>query len=322
MTKSNPSASSSAKYRTYVLGGVLAALLLYFGGEWVVENLLQGPVEEARKSNENLKEQKLKREKDLERAHQATELLVRWEKQSLPSDLEMAPWLYRAWLIELVEDVGLGNPSVAPGQPVSRGGLFHTIGFSLRGRGTLEQLTRFLFAFYRTDLLHQVRMLIITPLGDSGQLDLTLSIEAAVLARAGPEGPKEATVEERQETIFEDFRRRTWRESDRLASLRLVDYDSIITRNLFGIGGAPNPIDHAYLTAITSIDGEPAAWFKLRATDESLQLRQGEEFQIGPVAGKIAEIVGSDVIIESDGERWLLTLGERLVDAYALPPEF
>ena len=45
-------------------------------------------------------------------------------------------------------------------------------------------------------------------------------------------------------------------------------------------------------------------------------------FQIGPVAGTIAEIVGSEVIIESDGERWLLTLGDRLVDAYALPPEF
>jgi hypothetical protein len=322
MTKPTEGTSTFAKYRPYVLGAAFAALLLYFGGEWILENVLQGPIENARQRNASLRKQKKDKEEDLERAHQATEFLVRWEKQSLPSDLESARWLYQAWLVELVEDVGLGSPSVNSGQPISRGGLFHTIGFSVRGRGTLEQLTRFLFAFYRTDLLHQVRLLIITPLANTEQLDLTLSIEAAVLPRAGPEGTDGATAEQRQETIFEDFRRRTYRESERLASLTLVDYDPITTRNLFGLGGKPDPTDHAYLTAINSVDGEPEAWFTLRATDEVLKLRQGDGFQIGPVAGTIAEIAGSDVIIESDGERWLLTLGERLVDAYALPPEF
>ena len=322
MTKPTESASTLAKYRPYLLAGAFAALLLYFGGEWVLENVLQGPIEKARQRNASLEKQKRDKEEALRRAHRATELLVRWEKQSLPSDLESARWLYQAWLVELVEDVGLGNPSVNSGQPISRGGLFHTISFSVRGRGTLEQLTRFLFAFYRTDLLHQVRLLIITPLGNAEQLDLTLSIEAAVLPRAGPEGRKGDTAEARQETIFEDFRSRTWRESERLASLSLVDYEPVITRNLFGIGGTPDPIDHAYLTAITTVDGEPEAWFKLRATDEVLKLRQGDALEIGPVAGAIAEIAGSDVIIESDGERWLLTFGERLVDAFALPPEF
>ncbi len=322
MTKPTESTSTFTKYRPYILGAAFAALLLYFGGEWVLENVLQGPIENARQRNESLEKQKKDKEEDLQRAHQATEFLVRWESQSLPSDLESARWLYQAWLVELVEDVGLDNPAVNSGQPISRGGLFHTIGFSVRGRGTLEQLTRFLFAFYRTDLLHQVRSLIITPLSNTEQLDLVVSIEAAVLPRAGPEGREGATAEQRQETIFEDFRRRTWRESERLASLTLVDYDPIVTRNLFGLGGRPDPTDHAYLTAINSVDGEPEAWFTLRATDEVLKLRQGDGFQIGPVAGTIAEIAGSDVIIESDGERWLLTLGERLIDAYALPPEF
>jgi hypothetical protein len=342
MSQASQSTSALARYRPYILGAVFAAMLLYFGGEWVLDNLLQGPIDNAEQRRERLTQQKEKLEEDLQRAHQATEYLVRWESQSLPSDLESARSLYQAWLVELVEDVGLGSRSVNSGQPISRGGLFHTINFSVRGRGTLEQLTQFLFAFYRTDLLHQVRSLMIIPLSNSEQLDLTVSIEALVLPKAGPEASKGETAEARQETIFEDFRRRTYRESDRLASLSLTDYSPIVTRNLFGVGGDPNPVDYAVLTAITTVDGEPEAWFKLRATDKTLKLRQGDALQIDPVAGTIeiadsdviiesdakrwlltiAEIAGSDVIIESDGERWLLTLGDRLVDAYALPPEF
>ena len=69
-------------------------------------------------------------------------------------------------------------------------------------------------------------------------------------------------------------------------------------------------------------DGSPQVWFTLRTSGEILKVGKGGDFEIGQFRGSIAEIEGADVIVESDGERWLLTLGERLTDASALPPEF
>lgn len=329
MNQTPQESSASAKYRPYVLAGVLGVSLLYFGGEWIVENLLQGPIEGARKTQERLNEEIEKREAGLERAREDARRLARWKTQSLPSDTEVARSLYQAWLLELVEHVKLGNPSVNSGEPLARQGLYHTISFSVRGRGTLQQWTEFLYLFYQTDLLHQIRSLNIIPLSDAAQLDVSVSIETMVLPGAGPEAKKGATADERQTAVFEDFRRRAGGESERLASMTLAsyqpptlaDYDPIVSRNLFGVGGSPDPTSHAYLTSINSVDGEPEVWFTLRASGETKKLREGASFQIGQVNGTIVEIEGSDMIFESEGERWLLTLGDSLVDACALPPE-
>jgi len=328
VSKSTRGNSTSAKYRQYILAAVFGAMVLYFGGEWVLKTL-QNPIDTARLKTERLKKEIKKRENELARARKAAKQLAVWETQSLPADVEVARSLYQAWLVELVDEVKLDDPSVNSGEPVSRQGMYHTLPFSVRGRGTLEQLAGFLFVFYRTDLLHQVRSLNITPLANSDRLDLSMSIEALVLPGAGPERRKGDTAEQAQETIFAEFRRRAWRNSQRLASAALADYDPIVQRNLFGIGGSPDPTDHTYLTAVSSVDGEPQAWFTLRAAGEVLKLRKGDQLEVkqssGTIAfsGKIAEIDGSDVIIETDdGERWLLTLGESLTDAYALPPEF
>ncbi len=38
--------------------------------------------------------------------------------------------------------------------------------------------------------------------------------------------------------------------------------------------------------------------------------------------GTVSEIGNLDLVLESDGERWLLTIGDNLAEAFALPPEF
>ena len=121
--------------------------------------------------------------------------------------------------------------------------------------------------------------------------------------------------------MFEEFRRRTWRASNRLAFDDLQAYQTIVTRNLFGMGGSPDPTDSAYLTSINEIDGQPEVWFTLRGTGELVKLRTGERLEIGPLTLEIAEVLGTDVILRVEGERWLLTLGDRITDAHALPPE-
>ena len=113
------------------------------------------------------------------------------------------------------------------------------------------------------------------------------------------------------------------RVADRLVSDDPGHYRVILERNLFGIGGTPEAIEHAVLTRVISVDDQPPeATFTVRTTDERITLTKGESLQIGSLRAKVVDIEDADVIIESDGQRWLLTIGDRLTDAFALPPEF
>lgn len=305
-----------ARYRQYGLAAVMLAMVAYFGGTWLLDHWIQGPLEAAQRETDRLREDVARREDALAKIRAAGKLLEQWEQQSLPENLEVARSLYQAWLVELVDDVQLSNPSVTSSEPTTRKGLYHSLSFSVRGRGTIDQLTRFLFAVYQTDLLHTVRSLTITPLQRSDQLDLSLSIEALALIGSG-----DAAAVGNPETVFEEFRRRTWRASNRLAFRDLQAYQAIVTRNLFGMGGTSDPTDSAYLTSINEIDGQPEVWFTLRGTGELVKLRTGQRLEIGPLTLEIAEVLGTDVVLRVGGERWLLSLGDRITDAYALPPE-
>jgi hypothetical protein len=283
----------------------------------VLEHAIEGPIREAERTAAKLEKGIEQRKTALAQAKTASELLDRWESQSLPADTEVARSLYQAWLLELVGDAEFSNPSVSSSEATGRKGVYQAFIFSLRARGTLDQLRRFLFAFYQTDLLHQIRSLNITPIGNAQLLDLSFTIEALALMTKGNLAPDASP-----ETVFEQFRQRTWRTSDRLASDRLEAYDSVVQRNLFGTGpGETDPTDHTYLTSITATNNVPEVWFTLRTTDEVFKLRPGEPVQIGSLQFSVAETYGTDVIIQTGDERWLLTLGDKLTDAFALPPE-
>lgn len=364
MTAASTENLTFTKYRTHILAGVFAVIALYFVEVWLIDNvLLKGRKETIIRDGKKISQaadKKLAKIKAVAgRAGYVEELL----SQSLPADSELARSLYQAWLVSLVVDsIKLDNPSVSPGEVVARRELKGwTLSFSVRGQGTLEQLTDFLFIFYRTNLRHQVRSLNVTPLRGGEKLDLSIYIEALALSNQAADTLEKIALFEDvgrarkladldrirkslkaeaennkpvdsgadyQQTIFQEFAQRAQQESFRLVSLDYNDYHNPITqRNLFSIGGNPDATDYAYLTTIRSVNGEPQALFTLRATDETLKLGIGDSFQIGQFSGTITEIEGPDVVIESEGdnlqkERWLLTLGESLTEAFALPPEF
>lgn len=292
------------KYRKHILAAIFGAMLLFYVGDWLLKNVLQGPLQTRRARTALLEKRIRAKRRELARACAAGKQLVAWWSQSLPSDGEVARSLYQAWLLELVGHVGLANPNVDPGEPINRSGLYRVLPFTVRGRGTLGQLTKFLFEFYRAGHLHQVRALGITPLPKTDELTLSISIEALVLAGA-----------DRKDRL-------TTERSDRLASDGLEDYRVIEQRNLFGVGGPPEAIQYAVLTKVTYVDDRPEVTFTLQTTDEKIPVGVGDRLEIGSFRARVVEINGADVIIESDGQRWLLTLGDRLIDAYALPPEF
>jgi len=291
-------------YRKHFLGLAFALLLAFYLGNWALDALYLKPLARAQRLTELLNERIELRERELAAARRAGMWLSACEAQSLPSDTEVARSLYQAWLLELVDHVGLAGPSVNSSPPSVQKGGFQALSFTVAGRGTLEQLTNFLFEFYTGGHLHQIRSIVVRPLARTDQLDLHLSIEALSLPTADRSDQLAAV------------------RSDRLVFDDVQQYRVITERNLFSVGGSPSAVEHTRLTGVTSDDGQPVAWFNLQTTGEMQKLRTGDVLEVDHFSGKVAEIEGNDVVLESDGGRWLLTIGENLSEAAALPPEF
>lgn len=291
--------------REKIMAGTIGTLAVLYGGNWLYQAKYVEPLSERAADVDRLRGEISKRELDMARFRKANQQFKRWQAQSLASNPEIARSLYQAWLVELVGKAGFITPNVDSSEPVTRKGLYSSLRFSARGRGTPEQLTQFLYDFYRADHLHHIESLSLTPVPRSDELDIALSIEALSL----PDG-------ERKDRL-------STRTSERLASEQLADYRAIVDRNLFGIGGGDlDAADFAYLTAITEVDGQPEAWFTLRASGELLKLRSGQAFKIGALSGNVVEITQSDVVLDCEDERWLVGMGESLIQASTLPPEF
>jgi len=179
--------------------------------------------------------------------------------------------------------------------------------FTVRGQGNMEELVRFLFAFYRAGHMHQIRHLSIKPVENGRGLDLVITIEA--LSLPGATSNKLSTEV-----------------GTRLALTAPEEYRSVIVgRNLFSpyapkgstaVVGTPkfDPSKHAYLTAILSVSGRPQAWFVARASDQVFKLSEGEEFSVGTLRPKVVRINGRTVELEIEGARYQVPLGTSLGD--------
>ncbi len=298
------------KYRMHISAVVFGGLILYLAGDWLPEDALTLPWARSNDLADRMRQRIEERKTELVVTKQIRRAI---EARSLPSNPDVARSLYRAWLLELVRHVGFSGSNVDSSEPVSRQGMYRTLSFSTRGRGTLAQLTKFLFEFYRADHLHQIRTLGITPLG-SDQFDLSISIDAFALPTA-----------DRKDQLSSGT-------SDRLASNHLADYDVIVQRNLFGTGGSPDAANQTYLTSVIYVNDRSVAWFNLRMDGRILKLRKGDSLvqttdgirrlhrvgdldavqlsrAIGEI-GTVSEIEDGDVIVESAGQHWLPAIGE------------
>ncbi|MCI0492705.1 MAG: hypothetical protein L0Z07_07195 [Planctomycetes bacterium] len=293
------------KKRETILAGIVGALVLGFVVDRLVTSVLREPKNELQARIDSIQRKIEAHEKSIERGREAGAKLAEWRKRSLPSDLEKARSAYQAWLLEVVRQRGLEGGTVSFNEVTGKNGVYYRLPVMVRGRGTLEQVTTVLHDFYRAIHLHQIQRLNITPVPNSRQLDVTLGIEALILPDA-----------EQTDKLAEG-------RSTRLSSDRLADYHVIAQRDLFGDGGIGfDPADFTYLTGINGVNDVQEAWFTVRTTGETLKLKVGQRFEVGDFQGTVADIDERDVVIDSDGERWLLTLGEQLSQATALPPEY
>jgi hypothetical protein len=290
--------------RKKILIFLVGAIVLWFVGGWVYDNLFVAPIENQQKKKELYLSRIKEYKRDILKIKNEAKILEELNRRCLPSDTAVARSLYQGWLLELVNHVGLVDPKVNSSEPASRSkGKYHLLTFSVNGRGTLNQLIQFLFEFYRAGHLHQIRSIGLTPLSGGSLFSYTFRIEAISLPGA-----------DRKDRL-------TDLTSARLVSDNLDEYRAIVERDFFATG-ADTAADQVIFSSVIDVDGQKEVWLRSQADDRTIKIHQGETFEAGTMQGRLIEINGSDIIIESNGFRWLLTLGDPLSAAVLLPAEY
>jgi len=237
-------------------------------------------------------------------------------RRSLPTT--NARTLYHSWLIEAGESCGFEDLAVNPQTWRNTGAYSFMASYYLSAQTTLDNLSRFLYEFYWAPYVHRITFLSIDPLDNADLIDIEIQIEGLVLAL--PSADAQYPLRDR---LPEGY----WR---RLASGRLETYtEPIDSRNLlqFARSGI-DASDYVRLTGIVIVGGQPEFWFTNHLNDQTLRFKLNEQFRVGSFIGKIVEVHDRDVILETygtysrQGMRWILSQGETLSNATAVPEEF
>lgn len=219
---------------------------------------------------------------------------------------------YSFWLLELLQLSGLENINVADGVPISIpfGADYR---FTVQCAGTLSQLSYFLFEFYYAPFLHRISTLKLVPdEKNKDKMTFTMTISALALRPRDLNDPYPAMNQIPGGWYV-----------PRLASSDLATYQVIPERNLLQTAkGGIDKADYTILTAILQIDGQEEVWFSVQTDDDPpIKLKHGDQIVSGSFSGTIVEIHEQDIVLDRNGTRWLLTTGETLTEAFALPPE-
>ncbi len=208
--------------REKILAVAVCGLLVLVGGVFgwrKIDDAFAGRTEEI----ERLSKQTTGPRSTVQRGKAADRRLADYKRRSLPRDPDLARSLYQKWLLESIDRVGLKRVDVSVAEARGlRGQTYRKLIGRVNVQGDLEQLTEFLYRFYRLDHLHQIKLLSVTPIQESKQLKLALTLEAISLADGKPRQTLEAEP------------------ADRLAWDELSQYtDVIVGRNL--LAPANNP---------------------------------------------------------------------------------
>jgi hypothetical protein len=237
--------------------------------------------------------------------------------RSLPRVTNDARSQYRFWLLELLQYSGLemenshvevGLPALTPFWGDYRG--------TIQCTGSLSQLSYFLFEFYYVPFLHRVTSISLTPVdGNPEKKTFNIVVNALALRPQDPYDYSSYPLANQLPTWEGWYLQRT-------ASNDLTTYQVIENRDLLQTAkGGTDQADYTFLTAIIQRDNQMEVWFSVRTDDTLIEAKLGDTIHSGSFTGKIVEILDQDIVLDRNGSRWLLTNGESLQEAFALPPE-
>jgi len=293
--------------RNFILIAGLALFLIWYVFHWAYQSLYSEPRQRLGSEINTLSEQIATGRNNLAAMTQFNTQNQAFFYRSLPQTSNDARSQYSFWLLELLQYSGFETHRVEDSAPaiLPFGANYQ---FSIRCAGTLSQLSYFLFEFYYAPFLHRITSMTLSPIeGSTEQLTFLITVNALALNpypyAAKNQIPMTGNI-------------------PRLASNNLATYQVITDRNLLQTAkGGIDRAEYTFLTAILAIGNQTEVWFSVRTDDSLIKAQLGDSIQSGSFSGKMVEILDQDIVFERNGERWLLTIGESLNEAFALPPE-
>lgn len=289
---------------------VMLGVLSWYGGRWIYSELYRGPRVEANQQIERLTTGIANGKKQIAQMKEQTESMESLWTRSLPRDPSQAQTLYRIWLLQLVDFSDLANAEVDAGSP-TRTPFYIRYPYTLRAQCSLDELNQFLYEFYFARYLHRIDLMYLVPIENSRAMNVEIHFEAITVYQPNSDAPYPL-----REELPQGYYKR-------LASNVLDAYRPIVERNLLEFSrGNVDEADYTYLTAINFVDGKPEAWFTTRTSGAVKLAELNETIKAGSFTGKLIDASPHDVVLQYAGQRWLLAIGERVSNAFALPPEY
>jgi len=181
------------KQRTKLLAMGLGAVVAVYSLRSTVDEILMKPIRDLQKKfvsvemeNESLQRRKIE-------LQVAQRNLEDWKATSLPRDIDDAQRLYREWVYELTRQCGFSGPGfeVTPGSRNAQKE-YHTVSVEIKKAETdLQGLTRFLYLFDQSNILHRIAAMKIDSPGTQGNPRLLVSLTAEGMSVTGGEDKKE-----------------------------------------------------------------------------------------------------------------------------------
>ncbi len=316
--------------REKVLSGVIAFLVIAWGA-WTLWGSVGSSYAERELQLLSLQREHRDANRTRRDSRRAAAQLDKWLAMSLPADDRQAHTVYLQWLGHGLYEVGFDEVDIKnlDTQTNRRGrrnsayqnNAYNQLRYKVSCHGTLEQLTSFLFKFYRVDCLHKIESLSMRPVKDSDKMALDLSISALALRGVSHDDAlKESST-------------------SRLVHGDLDDYQQMIVgRKLFTAyapspdtptevaahnGGPPRSDEakNAYVTGIVTRPGGFQAWLHFRSTDKRHLLGAGDAVDVGDFHATVVSISPRAIVLSSDGQMLRVGLGQNLGEATVLPVE-
>lgn len=288
----------------------VAALLGFVAVRWVALRMVLEPLEQRDGQIAALSQQIATKQDELMLARDAEFDMNVWRQRALPADLARAQTLYQEYLRAWLAKENIDKPKIAPASPIRRGTDIVRLPFSISFRCDLGQLVRLLGQFYSSGMLHQIRRLSLRPFVETDQLkgiDVLLAIEAASMHDAMT---KEGLPTAKARPLRVNPSTSVFASKNLFQPTHLAPMEAVVASD--AKKSAPDHRADTVVTAALVVDGVSRVWLMNNKSQERLVISQGQAFEMGPNQGKLLFASPREVVVEVNGERGSIRLGQTL----------
>ncbi|MEM8943948.1 MAG: hypothetical protein AAGD11_02110 [Planctomycetota bacterium] len=236
------------------------------------------------------------------RGRRAQGRLRKWNQQSLPTDPDFARSLYQDWLRERLTAVGLKVRSLDVSTPRTSSNSYQQFSFTVGATGTLEELTAFLYSFYKAKHLHRVSQTTLATTDSGKSLTIGLTIDALSLPEAERTDELAAGTVDAFQRPLRDFQASIGRRNPFIA----YETPTAVTAEV----EKPPQDDEASQAQFSGIHYGENGWLmviRLQNSGKLLYFREGDEIRVGQFRGRVQRLDGSR-------RNAVISLGSKLVE--------